>query len=105
MEALSKRDKIKAPIATNIIYLITLLDNNGNLALYTGVNIHGIYHYLEMIGNPTTFNTLGYCSNHFGPSSYIKIDTKNIQPAIVSLSLKQRSICEFYGRIGNKSDD
>ena len=32
--------------------IITLLDNNGKSAVYIGGNIHGIYHYLEMIGAP-----------------------------------------------------
>ena len=42
-------NKLKALIALNIIDLTTFLDNNGELSLYTGGNIHGIYSYLVMI--------------------------------------------------------
>ena len=37
--------------------IITLLDNNGKFAVYTGENIHGIYRYIEMIGSQTTLTT------------------------------------------------
>ena len=37
---LSKSDKIKAFIVPKMTDLITFPDNNGKLAVYTGVNIH-----------------------------------------------------------------
>ena len=55
--------------------LITFLDKNGKLAVYTGGNIHGIYRYLEIIGSPTILTTSGERSNHFGPSSSSNNDT------------------------------
>ena len=45
--------------------LITFLDNNKKISVYKGVNIHGLYRYLEMIGSPTTLNTPVQCSRHF----------------------------------------
>ena len=52
-----------------MIYLITFLDNNGKLTVYTGVNIHGIYLYLDMIGPQKTLINSGQVFLHFGPSS------------------------------------
>ena len=54
--------------------LITLLDNNGTSAVYIGVNNHGIYRYIEMIGYPTTLTTPGQRSRHFGPSYFTNND-------------------------------
>ena len=59
MKALSNSDKLRAFIAPNMTYIIAFLDNNGKSAVYTGVDIHGIYRYLEMIVAPKTFTTLG----------------------------------------------
>ena len=72
--------------------------------LYTGVNIHGLYHYLEIIGSPMTLNTSGQCSCNFGPSYSIKNDTSTIQPVIADLCMRQKIICGFYGIIGHKAD-
>ena len=52
MKALSKIDKLRAFIAPKMIDIITLLDNNGKYAVYTGGYIHGICRYLEMVGAP-----------------------------------------------------
>ena len=49
IQALSKSNKIIAFIASNMINLITFLDNNRKLAVYIGVNINGVYRYLDMI--------------------------------------------------------
>ena len=49
MKALSKSYKLKALIAPNMTDLITLLDNSVKYAVYTGVNINGLYLYLEKI--------------------------------------------------------
>ena len=59
MKALPKSDKLKQCIAPNMTDLITFLDNNGKLSIYIGRNIHGLYHYLEIIGSPTTLTTSG----------------------------------------------
>ena len=59
MKTLSKSDKIKAFIAPKMTELITLLDNNEKSAVYTGVNIHELYRYLEIIGDSTTLTTSG----------------------------------------------
>ena len=69
MKALTKSDKLKAFIPPKIADLITFLDKNGKSAGYEGGYIHGIYRYLEMIGDPTTLTTSVHRSHHFGPSS------------------------------------
>ena len=59
---------------TNITDLITFLDNNVKSTVYTGINIHGLYIYLEIIGSPTTLTPSGQKSHRLGPSSSIKND-------------------------------
>ena len=49
-KALSNSDKIKAFIAPKMKYLIKFLDNNGKSAVFKGVYINGLYHYLESTG-------------------------------------------------------
>ena len=66
MNTFSNSDKLKAFIAPNITYLITLLDNNGISVIYIGVNIHRKYFYLDMIGVPTNLNYLNKRSHPFG---------------------------------------
>ena len=78
IKALSKSDKLKSFIAPNMTYLIIFLDNNGKSDVYTGVNINIIYHYLEIIGSPTTLTTSGQRSNNFVPFSSTNIDTSTI---------------------------
>ena len=84
--------------------IITLLYNNGKSAFYTGGNINRIYHYLEMIGYPTTVTTSGQRSCHFGPSSLINNDTASLQPVIESIRTRQNIICEYCGIIVHKAD-
>ena len=69
-------------------YLTKFLDNNVKLAVYTGVNIHGLYCYLEIIGAPTTLTTSGHRSHHFGPSYYTNNDTETLQPVIEYLQVR-----------------
>ena len=64
-KALSNNDKLRAFISPKITDLITFLDNNRKYAVYTGVDVHGIYLYLDMIGAPTTLTTSGQHSHHF----------------------------------------
>ena len=104
MQSFPKRDKIKAFIAPMITYLITFLDNNGKLSVYTGVNIHGIYLYLEIIWSPTKLTTSGQRSHHFGPSYSTNIDTATLQSVISDFCVLQKIICECCGRIGHKAD-
>ena len=56
-KSLSNIDKLKTLVAPKMTDLITFLENNGKYAVYTGGNINGIYHYLDMIGSPTTLTT------------------------------------------------
>ena len=42
----SKSKNLKLFIAPKMTYLITFLENNAKSSVYTGDNIHGIYHYL-----------------------------------------------------------
>ena len=67
MKALSKSKKSKAFIAPKMTDLITFLDNNGKCAVYTGVNIHGLYCYIYMVGAPTTLTTSGQRYHDFFP--------------------------------------
>ena len=89
---------------TKMTDLTTLLDNNGKLAVYTGRNIHGLYHYLEMIVSPTTLTTSGQRSYHFGTSYYTNTDTSNLQQVIAALRVGQKIIFECCGKIRHKAD-
>ena len=73
-------------------YPIKLLDNNWKYDVYTGVNILELYHYLEIIGAPTTLTTSSQSSHHFGPSYYTKNYTKYLQTVIAALLKRQKSI-------------
>ena len=99
MKALTKSEKLKAFIAPKMTDLITFPDKNGKSAVYEGGDIHGIYRYLEMIGDPTTLNTSGHRSHHLGPSSSSNNDATTLQPVILDLRTRQKSICECCGRI------
>ena len=72
--------------------LITLFDNNEKSAVYTGVNIHGLYSYIDIIVTPTTLTTSGQHSYHFGTSYSINIDTESLHPVIAYLRMRQNSI-------------
>ena len=86
-------------------YLITSLDKNWKLAVYTGVNIHRLYHYLEIIVHPTILTASVQISHHFGPSSSTKNDTTTLQSVIVDLHVIQNIICKWCLRIGQKAYD
>ena len=66
-------------------------------------NINGIYHYLEMIRDPTTLTTSSYLSHHFGPSYSMNNDIEYLLLVIAALCMIQKSICELCGRIGDKA--
>ena len=104
MKALTKIEKIRTIIAPKMTDLINFLDKNNKSAAYTGGDIHVIYRYLDMIGAPTTLTTSGHRSHHFGPSSSSNNDTATLQPVNSDLRMRQKSIFEFCGRIGHKSD-
>ena len=104
MKALPKSDKIKALIAPKMTDIITFLKKKGKSAIYTGGNIHGLYRYLDIIWDPTTLTTSGCCSHHFGPSSSTNNDAETIQPVIVDICVRQKTICKWCGRIGHKTD-
>ena len=104
MKALKKSEKLRSFIAPKMTDLLTFFDNNGKYAVYTGVDIHGIYPYLEMIGSPTTLTTSGQSSHHFVHSSSRNNDAATLQTVIVALRTRQKIICEYCGRIGHKAD-
>ena len=104
MKELTKSDKLRAFIEPKMIDLITFLDKNRKSAVYEGGDIHGIYRYLDMIGDPTTLTTSGHRPRRFSPSSFSNNDAANLQPVIAALRMIQKIICECCGRIGHKSD-
>ena len=57
-----------------------------------------------MIGDPTTLNTSGKRSHHFGPSYFINSDAETLHPVIAALRMRWKIICECCGRIGHKAD-
>ena len=82
--------------------LITFLDNNRKSSVYKGVNIHVLYRYLKMIVDTTTLTTSGQRSHNFCTSSSINNDTEYLYIVIVDLHMRQITIYECCGRIGNK---
>ena len=82
--------------------IIKFLENKGKLYVYTRVNIHVLYRYIEIIGSPKTLTTSDQRSHNFGPSSTINNDTATLQSFIAALLMRQNGICEWYGRIGHK---
>ena len=80
--------KLKLFIAPKKTDLITLLENSGTSDVYTGLNIHVLYRYLEMIGSPTKLNTSGQRSHNFGPSYSINNYTKYLQKFIEDLHMR-----------------
>ena len=103
-KSLPKIEKLKYFIAPKMIYIITFLDNNGESAVYTGVNIHGLYHYLQLNLSPNTLTTSVQFSCNFDASSSIKNDTATLQPVIAYIPIRKNIICKFCGRIGQKDD-
>ena len=101
MKAFSNSNKLKAFITPKMKDIIAFLENNGKLDVYAGGNIHGLYCYLEIIGYPTTFTTSGQSSHNLGPSYSTNNDTETLHPFIAALSIRQKIICEFCGRIGH----
>ena len=85
--------------------LIIFLDKNVKYYVYTEINIHGIYRYLEIIGFPTTLNTSVQLSHYFGPSYSINNYTSTLHPVIAALSMIQKIIFILCGSIGHKADD
>ena len=87
MKALAKSEKLRHFIAPKMTYFIKFLYKNGKSSVYTGVDIRGIYCYLEIIVSPTTLTTSGHCSHHFVPSSSINNDATTLQPVIEALRI------------------
>ena len=104
MKALTKSEKVKAFIAPKMTDLVTFIDNKVKSAVYDGGDIHGIYRYLEIIGDPTTLTTSGHSSHHFVPLSSSNNDAATLQPVIEALCMRQTIICECCGRIVHKAD-
>ena len=104
MKKLSKSEKLKAFIAPKMTYHITSLDNNRIYAVYTGENIHGIYPYLYMIGDPTTLTTSVQHSHRFCHSFSIKNATTYLHTVIAALRIIKKSIYKCCGVIGHNTD-
>ena len=73
-------------------YIITILENIRKYDVYIGVNTHGIYFYLAMIGSPTTLTTSGQRYHNFGLSSSINKYTASLQPVIAALHMIHKTI-------------
>ena len=99
-----KSDQIIAFVAPKMTDLITFLNNNGKSDVYTGGDIHRIYHYLELNEYPETFTTPFQCSRHFSPLYSINNDAETIMPVISDLRMTQKIICECCGIIEHKAD-
>ena len=67
MKAILNSYKPKAFIAPKVTYIITFLDNNRKLSVYTRRNILILYRYLEIIGAPTKLTPSSQRSNNFCP--------------------------------------
>ena len=104
MKVLSNSENLNPFIAPKMTDIITFLDNNGKLAIFAEVNIHGFYCCLEVIVSPITFATSVHHSFHSDPSYFTNNDTATLQPVIADLSVRQKAICECCGRIGKNSD-
>ena len=97
MNSLSKSNKLKAFFSPKMTYIITFLDNRVKLAIYTGVNIHVVYPYIEIILAPNKLTSPVHSSHHFGTSSSTKTDTETLQSVISYLRVQQNTICECSG--------
>ena len=84
--------------------LVTFLDNNIKLDIYTMGNRHELYHYLESIGSPTTLVASGQSYHRFFPSSSANNDTETLQPVIAAPHVQQKNTCELCGRIRHKAN-
>ena len=91
MKEFSKSEKLKAFIVPKMIDHITFIDKNGKYDVYTGVNIHVIYFYIEMIGAPTTLTPSVQHYHHFCSSFSINNATSSLQPVIASLCIRQKN--------------
>ena len=105
MKSFPNSNKLKASIASNMIYIITFLDNSIKYTIYTGGNMNGIYSYLYIIGSPTALTTSVQIYHHFFPSYSINNDTAFIQPVISALLVLRNNICDCCGIIGHKAYD
>ena len=65
--------------------LTTFLYNNIKPVIDKGENIHGLYSYLEMIGDPTRFTSSVYILNTFGASYFTNNDILSLQKVIESI--------------------
>ena len=103
MKAWSNSYKLKAFIVPKITYIVKFFDNNGISAVYTRVIIHGIYCYLEIIGDPTTLTTSVQRSHNSGLSTSTNNDRETPQPVIAALCVFHKTICKFCDGVGDKA--
>ena len=100
MKSLSKFDGLNIFIEPDITGLITYIDNHGKEALYSGSNIHYLYCYLYIIGDPTILIYSSCISHYFGTK--LNIDILSLNTVHSDLIFRQRLLFEFCGSTGYK---
>ena len=88
----------------NFVPRTTTIRSSDLRMVVVGRDINVIYRYLEKIGSPTKLTTSGQRYHHLSPSYSINNDVATLQPVIVALRMRQKSIYECFERIGQKSD-
>ena len=88
----------------SLSYGTPCLENNGKFSVYKGIDIHGNYHYLEMLGAPTQCTTSGQRSHHFSTSYSIKNYIASLHIFIAAPCTRKKIIFEYYEGIGYKAD-
>ena len=101
-KALSKCGGIKVFISPNMADLVTYLYRHSKEVKYYGSDIHDLYHYLYMIGCPTTLTCSGWCYQSIDIKT--NIDLGSMHPVISSLRGKQQIFCKCCGLSGHKAD-
>ena len=91
MKALSNSDKIKAVTSPRITDLNTFLKKIGMGNIYTGINIHYLNSYMEMILASTNltsssqrFNFFVYTKNNYTNSLQLVIEAVRVSQNIIS---------------------
>ena len=71
---------------------MTLIEKNRKSSVYTGVLIHVIYCYLEIIGSPTRLNTSIHRYYNYGPEYSTNTDIETLRSVIEYLRMITKSI-------------
>ena len=83
-------------------YLITYFDHYGKYAYYSGIDIHDLYCYLDVLEYPTKLTYSDQNSHSF----YLKTNTESVsQHTFIATLIDRKSIiCYFCGLPGHNSD-